>query len=443
MSPGSPPTSRSSLLDEILARLGGRGPRVTLLSGARGWGKAELLDNVTRRLAGAGIHPVEIDVSRSAIHPGEFACELASRCLETALGASASGAAAVPGLPSPEGRLRALANGGRVGTLGPGAAGCVEEIFRCLDSPRSPGREMVKAALELPGRLAGAAGGPVVLVARGLDQISRLAPFPGLRGVAPMVAAALRPASLRLAASISPEGRPVELLAALRENLGREMDEVVVPPLDLRQARSLWGGGGGLKEGMEALLQVTGGRLLSTRILAEALSRGRDLAEVLFAEMEPGSGRLYLELRFDYHLLIERTRGHAACRAALNVLAREEGLDLSGVAGRLRRSPGSTLDYLRWLQEVGLVRREGRRYAFTDPLLRLHVLLDQVPEHPVDAPGRASVIRGFLSGLESPRVALRPLGRPRGSRKPVRTRPAPEPPSPPVGGPPDELMEID
>ena len=41
--------------------------------------------------------------------------------------------------------------------------------------------------------------------------------------------------------------------------------------------------------------------------------------------------------------------------AALEVLAQEEPLTLTEIAQRLRRTPGSTKDYLSWLEDVDLI----------------------------------------------------------------------------------------
>ena len=50
-------------------------------------------------------------------------------------------------------------------------------------------------------------------------------------------------------------------------------------------------------------------------------------------------------------------------------------LTLTEVAHRLGRTPGSTKDYLSWLEDVDLVRVRHKRYSFGDPLLRLWVRL--------------------------------------------------------------------
>jgi DNA-binding IclR family transcriptional regulator len=55
----------------------------------------------------------------------------------------------------------------------------------------------------------------------------------------------------------------------------------------------------------------------------------------------------------------------------LRVLAQEQGLNLTEVARRVARTPGSTRDYLRWLEEVDLIESREKRYYYRDPILRL------------------------------------------------------------------------
>jgi DNA-binding IclR family transcriptional regulator len=73
---------------------------------------------------------------------------------------------------------------------------------------------------------------------------------------------------------------------------------------------------------------------------------------------------------------LHRARGYGALKAVLGVLADEEPLTLTEVAGRVQRTPGSTRDYLGWLEDVDLVRAQRKRYAFADPLLRVWVRLN-------------------------------------------------------------------
>ena len=50
-------------------------------------------------------------------------------------------------------------------------------------------------------------------------------------------------------------------------------------------------------------------------------------------------------------------------------------LTLTEISQRLQRTPGSTKDYLSWLEDVDLVTSRQKRYSFTDPLLRVWVRL--------------------------------------------------------------------
>jgi hypothetical protein len=95
-------------------------------------------------------------------------------------------------------------------------------------------------------------------------------------------------------------------------------------------------------------------------------------------------GALSNACRFCYELRLHRARGYGALKAILEVLAEEEPLTLTEIAHRLRRTPGSTKDYLSWLEDVDLIISRQKRYSFTDPLLRLWVRLHCRPAPPSD-----------------------------------------------------------
>ena len=86
-------------------------------------------------------------------------------------------------------------------------------------------------------------------------------------------------------------------------------------------------------------------------------------------------GRLAKQCGFCYELRLHRARGYGALKAILDILAEEEGLTLTEISQRLRRTPGSTKDYLSWLEDVDLVIGRQKRYSFTDPLLGAWVRL--------------------------------------------------------------------
>ena len=62
-------------------------------------------------------------------------------------------------------------------------------------------------------------------------------------------------------------------------------------------------------------------------------------------------------------------------KAILDILGQNEGLTLTQISNQLHRTPGSTKDYLSWLEDVDLITSHQKRYSFADPLLRVWVRL--------------------------------------------------------------------
>jgi len=122
---------------------------------------------------------------------------------------------------------------------------------------------------------------------------------------------------------------------------------------------------------------LTDGRPAYVRAIGVALEemgRTTDPVAALAALLSP-DGALNLWCRFRYELRLHRARGYGALKAILDVLAHEEPLTLTEISLRLHRTPGSTKDYLSWLEDVDLVTSRRKRYSFTDPVLRLWVRL--------------------------------------------------------------------
>jgi hypothetical protein len=82
-----------------------------------------------------------------------------------------------------------------------------------------------------------------------------------------------------------------------------------------------------------------------------------------------------MRVGWSYELRLHRARGYGALKGILGILAEDEPLTLTEIALRLQRTPGSTKDYLSWLEDVDLVHVRQKRYTFADPLLRLWVRL--------------------------------------------------------------------
>jgi hypothetical protein len=131
---------------------------------------------------------------------------------------------------------------------------------------------------------------------------------------------------------------------------------------------------------------LTSGRATYVRAVADMLGqmgRGGDAVAALVALLQPGA-TLERWCRFCYELRLHRARGYGALKAILDILAEDEPLTLTEISLRLHRTPGSTKDYLSWLEDVDLVTARQKRYSFTDPLLRLWVRLHCRPAPPTE-----------------------------------------------------------
>ena len=135
-----------------------------------------------------------------------------------------------------------------------------------------------------------------------------------------------------------------------------------------------------------AVQALTDGRVAYVRAIGNEMGQHAgtsDPISALTALLSP-DGALARWCRFCYELRLHRARGYGALKAILDILAEEEGLTLTEISHRLRRTPGSTKDYLSWLEDVDLVVSRQKRYSFTDPLLRLWVRLHCHPVEPTE-----------------------------------------------------------
>jgi hypothetical protein len=124
-------------------------------------------------------------------------------------------------------------------------------------------------------------------------------------------------------------------------------------------------------------------RAIADELAAMRAHRGGDPMSALTSLLVT-DGRLSSLCRFCYELRLHRARGYGALKAILDILGEEEGLTLTEIAQRLQRTPGSTKDYLSWLEDVDLVTSRQKRYSFSDPLLRVWVRLHCRPTAPTD-----------------------------------------------------------
>jgi hypothetical protein len=133
-----------------------------------------------------------------------------------------------------------------------------------------------------------------------------------------------------------------------------------------------------------AVQALTDGRAAYVRAIGDAIVQMGPAADPVSAltALLSADGALNHWCRFCYELRLHRARGYGALKAILDILAEDEPMTLTEISQRLRRTPGSTKDYLSWLEDVDLVTSRQKRYSFTDPLLRLWVRLHCRPVPP-------------------------------------------------------------
>ena len=146
-------------------------------------------------------------------------------------------------------------------------------------------------------------------------------------------------------------------------------------------------GEGSRKSIVGLVASLSGGRPAYARALVDAMTAraaidgAADPVAALAAQMEPDTP-LYSMCAFSYELRLHRARGYGALKAILEILSDEEPLTLTEIAVRLGRTPGSTKDYLSWLEDVDLISVNRKRYCFRDPLMRVWTRLHCRPTPP-------------------------------------------------------------
>jgi DNA polymerase III delta prime subunit len=289
------------------------------------------------------------------------------------------------------------------------------EIRRLVSSGRPQHAQAVRAVIGLWASLDRAGGRPVALLLDEATEIRSLAYFPGLREVDRLLVSALgaRPRGTVLATSFPTHAVKAFGLPLLE---APAMTAAEIGPALPRGSTTT----------ADEVIRASFGWARYVRVLLERIHAGSPLAVAWAEEMAKG-GRLELMGHHTYETLLLRSRGYGISKAALDAVAREEGLNLKALVARLGRTPGATRDYLQWLVGVDALRMQGKRYFYVDGMVRQWVRL-----HATGRPASAGAIRdaadGLLSG--SPSAPVEPPEREDAAREaPVARR--------------DNLMEID
>jgi hypothetical protein len=248
--------------------------------------------------------------------------------------------------------------------------------------------------------------------------------FPGLRSVLREIVNALASSGNRF---VLTSRYPTRALRALRD-APAQFEIMHVAPLSAAEIRATLPAAPDAERTATALSEAEDDRARDELArLVQALSEGRpayarmlvdtaramaargplDPVSALAALLGPG-GALARHCEFCYELRLHRARGYGALKAILEVLAEEEPLTLTEIALRLRRTPGSTKDYLSWLEDVDLIVSHQKRYSFADPMTRLWVRLHCRPAPPTDDEVVREVHKYVVSRLPSaePAAAL-------------------------------------
>lgn len=331
-------TPRSTLARRVLAALDATPSRIPVLLGGCGSGRSTLLAQLRDRIGRTASQYVDVD--RTATTPERFLGAVTS----TSPFAAGDGAAA-----------------------GPRAA--FDATLAFFDRARAGGSE------------------PATFLLDEFLELRTFESFPGLRRVLHDLVDALAASGNRFVLSSRYTARTLRLL---RERSAR-FEVIHIPalttedtldilglaspalrPADLHDAEYTARAVQALADGRPGYVHAITSELAATN--DRGGPGGSDVVSALAALLAPGGG-LARQCGFSYELRLHRARGYGALKAILEILADEEGLTLTEISQRLQRTPGSTKDYLSWLEDVDLVTARQKRYSYADPLLRVWVRL--------------------------------------------------------------------
>jgi hypothetical protein len=292
-------------------------------------------------------------------------------------------------------------------------------------APASP-RAAFDATLQFLQAAHGPGGTPAVFLLDEALELRTFENFPGLRRTMADLVAAIADSPNRFVLTTQFRARARRLAA---EAPGRvdvhEMPQLTASDVQGLLAEALAGAraAGSDDDSALAVRALAVGHVGYAQMLAAEMrpsgSAGiADPVSALAALLAPGA-RLDAACQFCYEFRLHRARGYGALKAILDVLSQEEPLTLTAIAQRLQRTPGSTKDYLSWLEDVDLVEVTRKQYRFADPLLRLWVRLNGRATPPTEDDVAREVHRYAAERLALPAEEPAPVLA--GARAPARS----------------------
>src|SRR4249919_357261 len=330
-------TPRTTLARRVTAALDASPSRIPVLVGGCGSGRSTVLRQLRERIGRTAVQ--HIDVERTATTPERFLQAVTT----------------VSPFPVTDGSAPPA-----------GARAAFDTTMAFLAKARTPASETAYFFLDE------------------FLELRTFESFPGLRRVLHDAIDGLAASSNRFVLTSRYVART---LRVLRDHSAR-FEVIHMPALTAEDTADILGPtaapGGGDNDAHDAdllartVLALTDGRPIYVRALADELAVLRehggpgagDAISALAGLLAP-EGRLDRQCEFSYELRLHRARGYGVLKAILEILGDEEGLTLTEISHRLQRTPGSTKDYLSWLEDVDLVTSRQKRYTFNDPLLRV------------------------------------------------------------------------
>jgi hypothetical protein len=364
------PTPRSALTRRVIAALDASPSRIPVLLGGTGSGRTTLLQLIRDRVGRTAAQYV--DIERTATTPERFFQAVTAASPFAVNGSSASGARAA-----------------------------FEAALAFFAGARASGDQ------------------PAMFLLDEFLELRTFESFPGLRRVLHEVVEGLAASQNRFVLTSRYTARTLRRL----RDVSARFEIVHMPPLTVEDTIDLLGMGGphpASGEGPDreytarAVATLVDGQPAYVRALTDHLAdlgtrsgpAGRDPISALVGLLSP-EGQLSRQIGYGYELRLHRARGYGALKAILEILAQEEGLTLTEISQRMQRTPGSTKDYLSWLEDVDLVTSRHKRYSYADPLLRLWVRLYCRPSAPSEDDLASEVQRYATARLpKAPEPAL-------------------------------------
>jgi hypothetical protein len=259
--------------------------------------------------------------------------------------------------------------------------------FPFTDTAAPGARAAFDAALAFLARARTSSGEPATFLLDEALELRTFESFPGLRQALYELVDSLAAGGNRFVLTSRYSARAIRLL----QERSPRFEVIHMPGLTVEDTLDMLGlTAGNLSSGdvneaeytAGAVQALSAGRPVYVRAFAVELAAMRDRGgpgssdalSALVALLAP-DGQISRQCNYSYELRLHRARGYGALKAILEILADEESLTLTEISHRLQRTPGSTKDYLSWLEDVDLVAAQHKRYSYTDPLLRVWVRL--------------------------------------------------------------------